>query len=150
MDRALERRIDLDYHGIDLCQEMVAEAARRHPLATLACRDVLDLGGQPTFDYVVCNGVLTQKLHVTMPEMTRFAHAVIRRMFALARVGIAFNIMSTYVNFMVDRLYYRSPVEMLCWCMTELSPRVRLDHAYPLYEYTIYVYRAEAPGVRIA
>ncbi|MDV7400003.1 hypothetical protein RZS08_51785, partial [Arthrospira platensis SPKY1] len=86
------------------------------------------------YDFVVCNGVLTQKLHHSIAEMTAYAHRLLRAMFAHADVGIAFNVMSTHVNFMAPNLYYRSPVELLAWCLQELSPRVRLDHAYPLFE----------------
>ena len=49
--------------------------------------------------------------------------------------------MTTHVNYQADNLYYRNPAELLAWCMSELTPRVRLDHAYPLWEYTLYLHR---------
>lgn len=62
--------------------------------------------------------------------MDHFLEALVRQMFALCKVGIAFNVMSSYVNFTAPNLYYRSPVEMLAWCMSEVSTKVMLDHAY--------------------
>jgi hypothetical protein len=49
--------------------------------------------------------------------------------------------MTSYVNYQASNLYYRNPAELLAWCMSQLTSKVRLDHAYPLYEYTVYLYR---------
>jgi len=27
------------------------------------------------------------------------------------------------------------------WCLNEITPHLKLDHSYPLYEYTMYMYR---------
>jgi len=144
LDRVKERHIGLEYTGVDVCAEMVDAARERHPSAAWRVVDLAELQDQPTFDYVVCNGILTQKLNVGIKDMDHFAQDAIRKMFTLCRRGIAFNVMSTHVNFMTDRLYYRNPIELLSWCMCELSPHARLDHAYPLYEYTIYLFRRAA------
>jgi hypothetical protein len=45
---------------------------------------------------------------------------------------------------MVDYAYYRSPVEILAFCLPELSNKCRIDHAYNRFEFTTYVYRDEA------
>jgi hypothetical protein len=52
--------------------------------------------------------------------------------------------MSNRVNYMVDYAYYRSPVEILAFCLPELSNKCRIDHAYNRFEFTTYVYRDEA------
>jgi hypothetical protein len=68
-------------------------------------------------------------------------------MFSLCTVGMAFNVMTTKVNYYADNLYYRNPAELFAWCLSEISPHLRLDHSYPLYEYTIYAYRSPVqPG----
>ena len=53
-------------------------------------------------------------------------------MFDLSRHGIAFNMMSTRVDFMADNIYYQNPADLLHWMRTELTPRVRLDHGYSM------------------
>ena len=45
--------------------------------------------------------------------MEAFARRLVRKLFDLCRYGIAFNMMSTRVNFMAPNLYYQNPVEML-------------------------------------
>lgn len=149
---ALAERIDarglrLDYTGIDVVGEMVDEAQRRHPHRRFLHGDFLEVAEIGPFDYVVCNGILTQKLTATTLEMNVHARRLISAMFATCRRGCAFNVMTTYVNYQADNLYYRNPAELLAWCMSELTPRVRLDHAYPLYEYTLFLHRDDArPG----
>ena len=141
LDYAVNRDIEIYYTGIDVAKNMIAHAKLHYENGIFFEGDVLHHSLDRRFDYVVCNGVLTQKLATTIAEMDQFANALIHRMFALCEVGIAFNIMSNKVNFMAENLYYRSPVEMLSFCLDNLSSKVRIDHAYPLYEYTVYVYR---------
>lgn len=134
--------VALDYTGIDLVSEMVDHAASAHVGATFVCGDFLASEFDTRFDYVVCSGIMTQKLKATRRAMAAYVRAAISKMYGLCERGIAFNMMSTNVNFMVDNLYYASPVEMLAFCFSDITNRVRIDHAYRLfYEYTMYLYR---------
>jgi SAM-dependent methyltransferase len=141
LTHALGKGMKLDYTGIDVAANMVEWATANLSPGRFVLGDVLthDLGR--TFDFVVCNGVLTQKLQTTGLEMDRFAARLIRRLFDLCRRGAAFNVMTTKVNFFANNLYYRNPAELLAWCLSDVTPHLRLDHSYPLYEYTTYLYR---------
>jgi SAM-dependent methyltransferase len=145
LDRILERRLDIDYTGIDICEDMLVEARKRHAGTTFEMRDIFDSTPPGAYDYLVCNGILTQKLDVPVDEMEEFSRALIRRMYDECVKGVAFNMMSDRVNFMADNLFYKNPAELLSWCMAEITPNVRLDHAYPLYEFTMYLYREGVP-----
>jgi SAM-dependent methyltransferase len=142
LTHAKARGIALSYTGIEAVGDMLAAARAAHPDARLVEGDVLELNdADASYDYVVCNGILTQKLDTPGLQMDQFAGQLIRKMFSLARVGIAFNVMTTKVNFFANNLYYRNPAELLSWCLTEVTPSIRIDHSYPLYEYTMYLYR---------
>jgi hypothetical protein len=91
---------------------------------------------------VVCNGVLTQKLDVPGLEMDKFATRLIRHMFDLCRIGLVFNVMTSKVNFFANNLYYRNPCELLGWVISDVTAYVKIDHSYPLYEYSMYLYRS--------
>ena len=104
-----EKGVAVDYTGIDVVEEMVAYGREHFPAGRFLVQDVFGLDGEGRYDYVVCNGILTQRLSATIVEMEQFSNALIRRMFTLSRFGIAFNHMSTRVNFMAPNLYYRSP-----------------------------------------
>lgn len=136
-----EKGLSLDYTGIDVSSALVDKGKALYPKAKWMTGDVLKMAETERFDYVICNGILTQKLQASHLEMNAYAHALIRKLFALAEKAAAFNVMSTLVNFQAPNLYYRSPVEMLSYCVNEITRKVRLDHAYPLYEYTVFLYR---------
>jgi SAM-dependent methyltransferase len=138
---AISRNIDLDYTGIDVAGNMIEWAKGNISSGTFIHGNILEYKFDRGFDYVVCNGVLTQKLETAALQMDQFAAQLIRHMFSLCEVGIAFNIMTSKVNYYSNNLYYRNPAELLSWCLSEMTPHVRLDHSYALYEYTTYLYR---------
>ena len=61
-------------------------------------------------------------------------------MFSICNIGTAFNMTTNNVNFYKKGNFYTSPVESLAMALN-VSNKVRLDHSYPLFEYTIYIYR---------
>ena len=138
---AIGRNLDLEYTGIDVAANMIEWARTNLPAGNFIDGDVLDYEFDRKFDYIACNGILTQKLEASGTEMDQFAARLIRRMFSLCTIGIAFNVMTSKVNFYSNNLYYRNPAELFSWCLNEITPHLRLDHSYPLYEYTMYLYR---------
>jgi SAM-dependent methyltransferase len=138
---ANDRKIDLQYTGIDVAQNMIEWARANQAAGTFVIGDFIDHDFGQQFDYVVCNGILTQKLDTAALEMDQFAAQLIRKMFSLCKVGIAFNVMTTKVNYFSNNLYYRNPAELFSWCLSEISSHIKLDHSYPLYEYTLQIYR---------
>jgi hypothetical protein len=148
-ERIQELKLPINYFGIDTVKEMIVHAAAAFPVGRFAVRDVFGMKDEGIHDYVVCNAILTQKLDVSIMEMERYAKRLITTMYDLCQHGIAFNMMSTRVNYMVSNLYYQSPPELLTWLLTEISPRVRLDHGYSslrsdrgkFFDFTVYVYK---------
>ncbi|MEO8433483.1 MAG: class I SAM-dependent methyltransferase [Pyrinomonadaceae bacterium] len=138
---ATSKNIDLNYTGIDVAGNMIEWAKENQETGNFIQGDILGYEFGRQFDYVVCNGVLTQKLETPGLEMDEFAAQLIRRMVSLCTIGIAFNVMTTKVNYYSNNLYYRNPAELFSWCLSEITPHIKLDHSYPLYEYTIYLYR---------
>jgi 2-polyprenyl-3-methyl-5-hydroxy-6-metoxy-1,4-benzoquinol methylase len=147
--RAQNLNIPLDYSGIDVVNDMVVHGKTEFPAAKFIHGDVFEMPQVGAYDFVVCNAILTQKLEVGNIEMEQFARKLVKKMFALCRHGIAFNMMSTRVNFTVSNLYYQNPLELFSWLLTDVSPRVRFDHGYSslangrgkFYDFTVYVYK---------
>jgi SAM-dependent methyltransferase len=138
---AENKNIEINYTGIDVAQNMIDWARGNVKSGKFLFGDILDGQFKEMYDYVVCNGILTQKLDVSKTEMDKFADQLIRKMFSICNIGIAFNVMTTKANYFAANLYYRDPVELMNWCLSEMTRNVVLDHAYPLYEYTLYLYR---------
>jgi 2-polyprenyl-3-methyl-5-hydroxy-6-metoxy-1,4-benzoquinol methylase len=147
--RAHQRGINMDYTGIDVVKEMIDHGSKNFPDAKFKFGDVFDLPEAQPYDFVVCNAILTQKLTVSNIAMEAFSRRLILKMFSLCKHGIAINFMSTRVNFTVSNLYYQNPAELLSWMLSDVSPRIRLDHGYSslasgkgkFYDFTAYAYR---------
>jgi hypothetical protein len=92
-------------------------------------------------DYVVNCGLFTVSGGTDPARWWEYCRAVIGRMFELSHVGIAFNMMTSHVDYRDDHLFYAKPGDVVDFCADSLSRRVVLRHDYPLYEFTVYVYR---------
>lgn len=132
-----------DYTGVDLTENMIAWCRENFTDAAFVQSNILDKPEIGPFEYVVGNGILALKLDTQRREMDAYVKTILHTMYAYCTKGIAFNCMTDRVNFYSDELYYRNPLDLLGWCQNELSPHVKLDNAYPLHEYTIYVYREQ-------
>lgn len=141
--------INVDYTGIDLVQEMIEYARNTYDEGKFFEANILDYNPKMRFDYVVGNGLLVLRKGESIVKTEIFIKKIIKKMYKLCNYGIAFNLMSNRVNYMADLLHYTSPSEILTFCLTELSHRVRMDHQYiclyrsegKLYEYTICIYK---------
>lgn len=131
-----------EYVGVDISPKIVEMAREKHPQARFICADICDNSvSLPRCDYVLTNGMFNLRQSASNDEMDLFFGIATKRMYELARKAIAFNVMSSHVNYRNDALYYRDPGETVAYCVRELSRFVQIHHDYPLYEYFTYVYR---------
>ena len=136
-----------EYVGYEISSELASAAQKKHAGARFERRDVLADGMPEEFDYVLISGVFNNK-HSASDEYMR---TVLKTLFARTRKGLAFNGLSTYVDYFADNLNYMNPVETFTRCKSELSSAVTLRHDYQLkanvipYEFTIYVYKNGLP-----
>lgn len=143
----LKRTIDFDgeYVGYDISTEAIAVARQKHPEGRFEVRDVLEQPSEEDFDYVLVSGVFNN----AMSDNRGFFEAVSRRLTARARKGYAFNMLSRYVDYFDDGLFYEDPMRAFRFCKEELSPLVTLRHDYSVragsmpFEFTIYVHRSD-------
>lgn len=131
------------YSGIDLSPKMIAAAEARYPYADFSLRDLLKEPLAPqSFDYVVMNGLLTEKRTLSQAQMVDFAQRMIAAAFETAAIGIAFNVMSSHVDWTRDDLFHWPADELLAFATKRLTRHIVLRADYGLYEYTAYLYRA--------
>jgi SAM-dependent methyltransferase len=132
----------IEYSGLDLSSKFVSLAQRKFGGNKYYCVDILDDDSFiPNFDYIVMNGVFTEKRDLTFDEMFSYFKRVIKRAFRKADIGLAFNVMSKHVDWERDDLFHL-PFDLLGDFLTsELSRSFVLRNDYGLYEYTTYVYK---------
>lgn len=133
------------YTGMDISPVFCEASRKKFPANTYHCVDILhdNLPGQ--FDYVVANGVFTEKLKMTQAEMMAFLEAMLPRLFQMCRYGLAFNVMTKLVDWERDDLFHVSFDALAALLTRKLSRRFVIRHDYRLWEYTVYVYPLEAP-----
>jgi dTDP-4-amino-4,6-dideoxygalactose transaminase len=129
------------YRGIDRSDLALAHARRKFPGETFIGLDITAPGEDLRAlecDYLVICGLFTRKGAVSSKEMWTFMEAVLGRVWPLARRGIAFNVMSTAVDWQRDDLFH-APMDAVAGLLHRLAGRrVTMRADYGLYEYTAY------------
>jgi 2-polyprenyl-3-methyl-5-hydroxy-6-metoxy-1,4-benzoquinol methylase len=130
------------YSGLDISEKFIYLSQSKFPSVKYYCLDILENSIQlPNFDYVVMNGVFTEKRNLTFEEMWEFCKSILRHIFPKVRFGLAFNVMSSHVNWEREDLFHL-PFDLLAgFLKEELSRNFVIRNDYGLYEYTTYVYR---------
>ncbi|HET6977589.1 MAG TPA: class I SAM-dependent methyltransferase [Pyrinomonadaceae bacterium] len=137
-----EQHLDyIEYTGLDLSEKFVRLSQNKFPGNKFFVLDLLDENASlPVFDYIVLNGVFTEKRELSFDEMLSYFKQLVRRVFAHAAVGIAFNVMSKHVDWERDDLFHL-PFDILAgFLKKELGRNFVFRNDYGLYEYTTYVY----------
>jgi SAM-dependent methyltransferase len=139
----LRYRLDhIEYSGLDLSPAFINLSQRKFPSISYYNLDILDESASlPDFDYIVMNGVFTEKLELTFEEMLTYFKDVVTRVFNKAKIAIAFNVMSPHVDW--ERLdLFHLPLDLLAAFLVKgLSRDFVIRNDYGLYEYTTYIYR---------
>ncbi|MBC3880289.1 class I SAM-dependent methyltransferase [Undibacterium sp. LX40W] len=132
----------LIYSGLDLSQHFIELCKQKFPVVDFYCMDILESSTElPMFDYIVLNGVFTEKRNLTFDEMRFYFCRLIQVAFEKARFGIAFNVMSSHVDWERDDLFHL-PMDMLAdFLVKNISRNFVIRNDYGLYEYTVYIYR---------
>jgi SAM-dependent methyltransferase len=141
--RATGRLETVEYRGIDLSPAMVAAARVRWPDRDISCRDVVKNPlPEQSVDYVIMNGVLTEKQTLSHEVMAGIAQELIVAAFTAARVGIAFNAMSRHVGWQRPELFHWGFDELSAFLRERVSRHYAFRSDYGLYEHTTFVWRA--------
>jgi len=129
------------YRGVDISQPMIDMAREKRGEKYFVQQDILRTPlGAGGFDYVLMNGVLTEKRDLSQTEMVAYAQDMIAAAFDAARVGIAFNVMSKNVEWEREDLFHWGLDELTAFLFNKLSRHHIIRGDYGLYEYTAYVF----------
>jgi SAM-dependent methyltransferase len=127
----------IEYTGIDIVPETVAYAAKKYPQARFQCRDVRAEGIDTTFDYVLLNEVFNNEI----PDGDAYMRDLLTIAFRQCARGLAFNFISTYVNYRDSDRAYHGPLEILDFCLKSLTRKVTMHHHYERCDVAVFAYR---------
>jgi SAM-dependent methyltransferase len=138
-----QRLPNIEYTGLDISGKLLTIARQRYPEVTFHQFDVLDAQAPPLAlcDYVVMNGIFTYRGEHSNEEMFTYLRRLVSRVFESVRIGLAFNVITPYVDWLRDDLFHLPVDELLGFLSRQISRHVVIRHDYGLYEYTAYVYR---------
>jgi SAM-dependent methyltransferase len=139
-----QRQTQIDYFGLDISEKFITLCRSKYPNTPFYCIDILNNDASvPCADYIVMNGVFTEKHMLSYEEMTAYFQSMLKKVFPLAKKGLAFNVMSKQVDWERSDLFHLPLDEMASFITKNLSRHFVIRNDYGLYEYTVYLYRSE-------
>lgn len=130
------------YSGYDISREMLAAA--REIIADPRAEFIESARLTRTADYSFVSGTFNVRLDAGDEQWATYIKATLTDLAAHSTKGFAFNLLSSYVDWKKDDLFYADPFVFFDYCKRHISRYVSLLHDYPLYEWTMIV-RLEAP-----
>lgn len=133
----------VEYTGLEISKIFFEESKKKYPKNLYIYGDILKNGNllNKTYDYIILNGVFTEKRDLSYDYMFNYLEKMIVSIFKSCTKGMAFNLMSKQVDWEVETLFH-VPIDDIANLLTKKITRnfiVRND--YGLYEYTVYVYK---------
>ena len=149
--RLRERGLDhVDYRGVDRSAEAIRQARAKFPEADFRVLDLLAENADLSVldcDYLVANGLFTVRGVLSETQMQAFLQRVLDLAWPRVRRGLAFNVMSTVVDWRREDLFH-APMDDIARLLHGLAGRrVRMRADYGLYEYTSYAWREDPPSL---
>lgn len=126
------------YYGYDISKEMIAAARGAECSRAEFIEATL-----PTqiADYTFVSGTFNVRFQSSDADWADYIRQSLSDLWKKSRHGLAFNLLTTFVDWRADDLFYADPAEFFTFCRRKLSRFVTLLHDYPLYEWTILVRR---------
>jgi hypothetical protein len=141
-DFIISQKEKITYSGLDISNKFIAHCKEKFSNNTFYCVDILSEPNEiPVFDYLIMNGVFTEKLSLSNDEMTSYFYKMLPIAFNKCSHGMAFNVMSKLVDWERDDLFHVPFDHLTNIISNQLSRHFVIRHDYGLYEYTVYVYK---------
>lgn len=117
-----------EYVGYDISPQLLQLARQHHPEARFEQRNILQSAVAETFDLIFISGVFNNDI----AHNQQFMQQTLKVLFPLCQQGLAFNCLSTYVDFKVSNLYYFDPSVVFTYCKENITPLITLRHDYEI------------------
>ncbi len=132
---------NVNYTGIDIVPEFIAEAKKLYPEHSFAVSNYLSDKIEGSYDIVVASGILNSNVYNNM----EYRKDAIEKLFKLSKSVTAFNMLGAYPqpeNREESNVWYADSLEILKHCLT-ITRRVILRHHYSPHDFTVFMYKAK-------
>lgn len=139
-DYLRDKHANCTYLGVDVSQEMITVAEKRHAAVDQA-RFITATEPGVAADYGLASGIFNVRLGRSDAEWFDYLQATLDVLDRTSSLGFAFNCLTSYSDAEKKRdyLYYADPCQLFDLCKRRYSRQVTLLHDYGLYEFTILV-----------
>lgn len=90
-------------------------------------------------DYSFVSGIFNVKFEEKDEIWKKFIENTLQNLYNCSLKGFAFNVLTSYVDYKEEHLYYADPMYFFNFCKKNFSKKVSLIHDYDLWEWTMIV-----------
>jgi len=90
-------------------------------------------------DFSISSGIFNVRFSESDQEWIEYIKTTLHNVNKHSLKGFSFNLLSTYVDYKENHLFYGDPLFFFDYCKRNFSKYVSLHHDYPLWEWTIVV-----------
>ncbi len=132
----------IQYSGLDISKKFIDVCNQKYPDLDFYCGDVLDVNFKiQNFDFVIMNGVFTEKRGLSFDEMFEYFKELIEKVYSISNKGISFNVMSKNVDWERDDLFHLPHDLLTSYLCKNITRNYIIRNDYGLYEYTVYLFK---------
>jgi len=125
------------YYGYEISEKMLAAAEKF--VADPRARFIQSPRVTLEADYSFVSGTFNVKLGASDELWAEYIKGVLIGLAGKSAKGFAFNVLTSYVDWKQESLYYADPFVFFDFCKRNISQYLSLLHDYPLFEWTMIV-----------
>ncbi|WCL51231.1 class I SAM-dependent methyltransferase [Leptospira sp. GIMC2001] len=120
------------YSGIDITPSMIEMARKNYSTVDFSVKDYMkdEIG---ISDYIFISGIFTY-------QSKEFFEKSILSLFQKVRLGISFNLLSSWADTLAENEFYADPIETVKFCKS-ITRKFAFRHDYHPADFTIYLYK---------
>lgn len=134
------REKDIIYSGSEICSDFVDFCREKYPQNKFYLRNLAKKPFPKKYDYLVYGGTFYHITKDSKINFERYVKSILLNGFKSCKRGMAFNFITQYCDYFDNRLYHCDIHRILDFIVKNMSRFFVLNHGYPLYEFTIFVY----------
>ena len=132
---------NFEYIGIDISKQFIDISKNKFPDNEYYCIDILKTKKKFKSDYIIINGIFTQKGNMPEKQMYKFFTKFLEKSLSFAKKGLAFNTLSPMSNWKNKKNYYLSFDKLVKFLKLSNENNFLINHTYNKYEYIVYIFK---------
>jgi len=128
------RRIKVDYHGVDICGPAIEIAKRKYPEARFDTMSLMDIQGE--YDWVIAAGAFNFKKE----NADAVLFDSVNHLFGMTKKGLAFTLLTDWTQDKYDTLLYYEPQRVI-ELVTLFTRKFKLLHHHKDNEMCLHLYK---------